>query len=109
MNIEFGTKNMREACSSDKSMCRTYGDRMARKLRQRLAELEAVETLADLSRMPATGFHELEADRKGQLAVDLVDPHRLIFVPDSDPPPTKADWGTGLGEVKGIVVVEVVD
>lgn len=109
MVIEFASKRMQKACSSGKHMRKEWGDQMARKLQQRLTELEAAETLADVALLPSLRCHELGGDRKGQLAVDLVHPHRLVFVPAHDPPPTKADGGLDWAKVTGIVVVEVVD
>lgn len=82
---------------------------MARKLRQRLAELEGLDVLADASMLPALRCHELTGNRKGQLAIDLVHPNRLIFRPGHDPLPTKADGGLDWSKVTDIVVIEVVD
>lgn len=109
MKIEFESKKMQKACSSDKQMRKEWGDQMARKLRQRLNELESFDSLADALHLPSMRCHELSGDRSGQLAVDLVHPHRLIFRPGHDPLPTKADGGLDWTKVNVIVVVEVVD
>ena len=82
---------------------------MAEKLMQRLFELKAADTLEDVSRLPPPRCHELGEDRKGQLAVDLVHPHRLIFSPDHDPIPEKEDGGLDWSQVTAIVIEEIVD
>ena len=87
MRIQFASKKLQKACSSDKEMRKAWGDAMARKLQTRLAELEAAVNLDDISRTPPARCHELTGNRAGQLSVDLVHPYRLIFVPDHDPIP----------------------
>ena len=68
--------------NSEKEMRAKLGPRNAEKLKVRLAELKAAVTLEDMGRVPAARCHELAQDRKGQLAVDLVHPKRLVFEPD---------------------------
>jgi len=109
MEIEFATKKMQKASSSDKQMRKEWGEQMARKLKQRLAELEAADSLADIAKLPAVRCHELKADRRGQLAIDLIHPHRLLFRPNHNPLPLKTDGGLDWGAVTGIVIIEVVD
>lgn len=111
MNVYFSTGKMQKICSSEKSMQREYGPRMTKRLQQRLAELEAVDNLEQMSRIPSARCHELTGDRKGQLSVDLVHPQRLIFVPDQDlnPRPLKGDGGLDWSLVTAVVVLEIVD
>lgn len=109
MNVSFSSRKMQEVCNSLKEMQRKYGHRMARILQQRLAELAAAVTLDDVWRLPAARCHELTGQRKGQLAVDLVHPKRLIFRPDHDPEPTKADGGLDWTSVTRVLVIEIVD
>ncbi len=89
-------------------MNREWGPQMARKLQQRLSELAAANTLADMRTMPGR-CHELTADRKGQLALDLVHPKRLVSAPDHDPPPSRPDGGLDWSKVSRIIIFEVVD
>ena len=100
---------MRKTCSSEKAMMRECGQKTARKLKQRLAELDAAKTLDDMKRLPAARCHELTQNRKGQLAVDLAHPHRLVFAPDHDPVPRKPDGGLDWSGVTRIVVLEITD
>ena len=74
-----------------------------------MAELGAATTLEDMRLLPGARCHELTGDRKGQLAVDLVHPLRLVFEPDHDPQPEKADGGLDWIAVTKVVIVEIVD
>jgi proteic killer suppression protein len=90
-------------------MRRSLGPELAAVLMQRLNELEAAEDLRDMQYLPAAGCHELTQNRKGQLAVDLVYPKRLVFEPDHDPLPRKPDGGLDWTRVTSIVILEIVD
>ncbi len=109
MEIHFVSRKMQKLCNSAKQMRAKLGSRNADKLKQRLAELAAAESLDDVSRLPPARCHELGQDRKGQLAVDLVHPKRLIFRPDHDPLPTREDDGLDWKQVTRILVIEMVD
>lgn len=109
MEVSFTSRSMQKACSSEKEMRKTWGAPMAKKLQQRLAELRAASTLEDVSRLPPARCHELTANRKGQVSVDLVHPHRLILVPDHKPVPARPEGGLDWTQVTRIVVLEVCD
>lgn len=81
---------------------------MAKKLQQRLVELAAANTLADMKGMPGH-CHELTANRKGQLALDLIQPNRLVFKPSHNPVPPDAGGGLDWAKVTRIIVLEIVD
>lgn len=108
MEIEFASRRLQEACNSAKDMTRVWGSQMSKKLQQRLSELAAAATLEDMRKMPGR-CHELKADRKGQFALDLVHPKRLVFSPNNNPKPTRADGGLDWSKVTKIVILEVVD
>lgn len=80
MDIEFINKKMHKACNSSSEMVRRWGPKMAKKLQQRLVELAAANTLADMKGMPGH-CHELTANRKGRLAVNLFNPIALSSNP----------------------------
>lgn len=100
---------MRKACTDSKECIRTWGDQNAKQIRLRVQELRAAETLADVSPMPPTRCHELGQDRKGQFAVDLKDPFRLVFEPADEPVPKLKDGGIDLSAVTAVRVLEVVN
>ncbi len=86
-----------------------FGKPLAERLQQRLAELRAADTLEDIRRLPPARCHELSQNRQGQLAVDLVQPKRLIFEPDHNPMPRKPDGGLDWPHVTRIRVIEIID
>ena len=61
--------------------------------------MKAADTLEDLGKLPGARCHELKADRKGQLAVDLVHPKRPVFVPGHNPLPSRSDGGLDWAQV----------
>lgn len=84
MYIVFKNKKLKEICSNFKSATIKFGEKNAKKLIQRLNELNATEKLAIFIKLPQTGFHELKGNRKGQYAVNLIQPFRLIFMSEID-------------------------
>lgn len=109
MEIRFATKGLQKVCNSKKELDRTFGNKIAEKLAQRLFELKAAESLAEMSHLPPIRLHELGGKREGQLAVDLVHPKRLIFKPDHDPLPKKTDGGLDKTRVTRVLITEIVD
>ena len=109
MEILFVTRKVQKICNSKREMQAKLGTRNAKVLRQRLAKLKAADSLEDIPRIRPDRCHELGQDRKGQIAVDLVGPNRLIFEPGHDPVPKKDDGGLDWSRVTSIVVVEVGD
>lgn len=109
MEVSFASKSMQKKCSVDQVMRKHWGDKLAKKLQQRLWEFKGATSLQDLARTPPARCHELKGNRKGQLSVDLDHPYRLVFQPDHKPLPRKKDGGLDWGRVTRIVVLEVVD
>jgi len=89
--IIFKNKKLKEICSNFKSATIKFGENNAKKLIQRLNELAAAENLAIFIKLPQTGFHELKGSRKGQYAVNLIQPFRLIFISGIDGDKSKCD------------------
>lgn len=108
IEILFRARKMEKACSSEKESKRSWG-KNSPLLQQRLAELAASDTLADMMLLPAARCHQLKGDRSGQFAVDLKHPHRLVFEPANNPLPRKDDGGIDLEKIISIYVLEVVD
>jgi plasmid maintenance system killer protein len=109
MTIYFHTRRLQRTCSRQAEAVRLLGPKRARKLQQRLMELAAAATLADISRLPPARCHELAGDRKGQLSVDLEHPYRLLFIPANDPIPHTTESGLDWERVTEIEVIAIVD
>ncbi len=82
---------------------------MAETIALRIAVLQGVPVLAEVASAPPERRHALSGRRNGQYAIDLVHPYRLIFEPNHDPVPRRADGGIDTGQVTAIVIIEVVD
>jgi proteic killer suppression protein len=109
MLISFKTKKLQKTCSQQREMQKQLGPAMARKLQQRLMELQAADTLADISHLPPPRCHELGGNRTGQFSVDLVHPYRLLFIPAENPVPTREDGGVDLNLVVAVQIIEIED
>jgi len=109
MTIYFHTKKLQKTCSRQAEAVRQLGAKRARKLQQRLMELQAAATLSDISRLPPARCHELIGDRKGQLSVDLDHPYRLLFIPAHYPSPRTREGGLDWEKVTEIEVIAIED
>ncbi len=112
MEVYFKNNKLAKCLNEEKKLLKEYGPRQAKKIRIRLAELSAAQSLMDFwpPHSGPTRCHELShGRRKGQFSVDLDHPYRLIFKPDHDPVPTKKDGGVDWGRVTAILIVAVED
>lgn len=109
MDILFKSGKLQKECNNQQTLVKRYGQQRAKLLRRRLDDLGSVETLADLRKLPATRSHELKNNRKGQLAVDLDQPYRLIFEPAHEEVPLKEDGGLDWEKVTAVRILEIVD
>lgn len=109
VEIRFKNKKLRECCNNFTKAVQQWGLPHAKKIIQRLNELWAADTLADMGHLPPARCHELTGDRKGQFAVTTTEPNRLIFTPDHDPVPIDGSGGIDRSKVTDIVILEVED
>ncbi|MCY4623370.1 MAG: killer suppression protein [bacterium] len=106
VEIAFRSYRIEALCSSEKALRRKYGQDGARKIKLRLSQLEAVETLEAMRGIARC--HELTHDRRGQLALDLHRGFRLIVEPAGDWR-SKRDGGLDWRSVSETVVVAIED
>ena len=89
--MEIFTKDTKlGAALMDEGVCkRRFGTKMANKLKIRVAELRAAESLATFwpPESAPERCHELKANRRGIFSIDLNHPYRLLFKPLEDDPP----------------------
>lgn len=109
MDIFFKTRKLERICSKEKQMAKELGVKMQRKLKQRLMELKAAETLEMISHLPPPRLHELTGNRKGQYSVDLEYPYRLLFIVANEPVPQNASGGIDKSLVTEIEIIEIAD
>ena len=111
MDILFASGRLEKMCNDHKLAVRRLGDRRARLLGQRLAELQAAEVLEHIrpQYLPAPRCHELREDLAGKLSVDLDYPYRLLFEPANEPVPRKPDGGLDWTGVTAIRALRIED
>lgn len=104
----FKTPKLRKECNDFKLLQRRQGPKRARLIRRRLDDIDAAETLSELHPPHPARCHELKGKRKGQLAIDLDHPFRLIIEP-APPKAKKSDGGLDWQKTTAIVVIGVED
>ena len=109
MEISFETKKLAKVFNSEKEIIREYGSKLGKCIMRRLAVLEAANNLIEIPVTPPFRRHELGQNRKGQIAVDLEHPFRLVFKPNHNPVPVKTDGGLDLKKISAITIIEVED
>ena len=109
MDVTFRTRKLEKTFNAVSVLQKTYGGQMAKAIRVRMAVLKAARNLAMVPTTKPDRRHQLIADREGQFAVDLVQPHRLVFEPNHQPLPRKDDGGIDTERVTAITILEVID
>jgi plasmid maintenance system killer protein len=100
MDILFKDKKLQKECNRGNLLQKRFGHTRAKLIALRLSQLQAAEVLEDIRILPQIRCHELKLNRKGQLAVDLEHPYRLIIEPADAPVPRRPDGGLDWTQVK---------
>lgn len=79
MEVEYKTKKLEKICTNASLAIKTYGSEMADKIQQRIDEINAADNVEMMIQFKIGRCHPLHNNRRGQYAVDLVHPHRLVF------------------------------
>lgn len=108
MDISFANESLHRECESGKRLQRAYGQACAKQLAARFKDLEAAALLEEFRNLPGH-CHELDGDRKGQLALHLPDGKRLVFEPVNNPAPRKQDGGLDWAAVDAVRILEITD
>jgi len=77
--ITYKNRKIEKVCTDAKTAEKTYGPEMAVKIHHRIEEIEAAETVEMMVQFYIGRCHPLTQNRRGQYAVDLVHPYRLVF------------------------------
>ena len=109
IELSWADKKLEEAASTERALKRRWG-KESRVLATRLAALRAADTLDVLTRTGVAGrCHALTGDLKGQYAMHLWGPVRLVFEPANDPIPRKPDGGIDEKLVTAARILRVAD
>lgn len=79
MDITYKNNKIRKICTDVKVAEKTYGTKMAEKIDMRIGEIISSDTVEMMIQLRIGRCHPLTQNRKGQYAVDLVQPYRLLF------------------------------
>lgn len=79
MVVRYRTEQLRKVCEDASIAGKKYGDAMAEKIQMRIEQLQAAESVEMLVSWHIGRCHPLQGNRKGQYAMDLTHPYRLIF------------------------------
>ena len=99
---------LRKQLADSARALRELGKVRAKRLASRVADLQALATLADGEHIPGR-LHPLVGDRDGQFSLDLDHPYRLLFVPDHDPLPELLTGGLDRAAVTQVRLIGIVD
>jgi proteic killer suppression protein len=106
MQITYASKTIQRLCEEDKHQRKQLGEKRAKRLKNRLNELRAVQ---NVSQLQLGRPHPLTGDRAGQFSVDLDGPMRLLFDPAELPPPTLPSGGIDWQQVSSVRLLEIGD
>lgn len=108
MKVDFLTAKDKEFFQSSKQVTKAHGAETAKKLKTRLDDLDAAQSMEDMRHLPGH-WEELKKERAGQFSARLHGGLRLIVRPQKEPPPVKPDGGLDWRAIDSIHIVEVVD
>jgi len=109
MYIAFRNRKFEKLFSDEKALIRKWGPEQAEKIKLRVTQLLAAETLEVMRTMPQVRAHELSGNRAGQISLDLRHPYRLLIKPDYENPPHKNDGGLDWKKIRKIKILGVED
>lgn len=84
MDITYKTKKLERICTNARLAEKTHGREMADKIHQRIDEIHAADSVEMMIEFHIGRCHSLAQNRKGQYAVDLVHPYRMVFEKHGD-------------------------
>lgn len=84
MDITYKTKKLEKICTNARSAEKAHGREMADKIHQRIDEIHAADSVEMMIDFHIGRCHPLTQNRKGQYAVDLVHPYRMVFEKHGD-------------------------
>ncbi len=97
MEIIFGNSKVKKLCNNATG-----------KLQRRLDDIRDCDNMEIMKYLPGR-LHPLKENRKGQWAMDLDNPKRLVMEPIADPLPVSKDGWLDLSKINIIKIVEIGD
>ena len=84
MDVSYKTQKLKKTCTDATACEKCYGLKMAVLIFKRIAEIQASPSVEFMIEYRLGRCHPLKNNRKGQYAVDLLQPYRLIFEKQGD-------------------------
>ena len=79
MDITYKTRKLERICTDARAAEKAYGREMSGIIHQRIDEIAAADNVEMMIQFHIGRCHPLKHDRKGQYALALVHPYRLVF------------------------------
>jgi len=79
LGIKYKSNKLEKVCTDFACAKKEYGERMAVLIHQRVDEIKAATSVEMLVQFSIGRCHPLQGNRKGEYAMDLLHPYRLIF------------------------------
>lgn len=79
MQVNYRNRQIEKICTNASDATKKYGKRTAGLIHQRVDEIDAADSVEMLVKFGIGRCHQLVGDRKGQFAMDLAHPLRLVF------------------------------
>lgn len=79
MKISFRNHKIERTCTDANYCCKVLSQKMQIKVFQCMAILRSAKNIKDIESFHINGCHKLKGDRKGQYAMNLVQPFRFVF------------------------------
>ena len=79
LDITYKTRKLKKICTDAKAAEKAHGREMAELIHRRIDEISAADSVEMMIQFRIGRCHALTQNRKGQYAVDLVHPYRLVF------------------------------
>ncbi len=97
MEIVYKNKSIEKICNNPQKAQQKYGQDMTAKIFECMDYIRAADKVETLVQFHIGRCHALSQDRKGQYAMDLVNPFRLIFIVNKN------------GDQQIATIIEIVD
>lgn len=79
LEITYKNKKLQKVCTDPKVSDKKYGSEMSEKIKLRIFQIKSAPSVEFMIQYGFGRCHSLTGDRKGQYAMDLVQPYRLVF------------------------------
>lgn len=79
IDVSYRTSQLRKVCENAEVATKKYGAEMAEKIHMRIDQIRAADSVEELVQCRIGRCHPLQGNRKGQYAMYLTHPYRLIL------------------------------